>query len=798
MVARRASSAPWLPTLADKTGPRRWGALICLVVALGLLPAWTQQKAAPANTERTRQELIANAHALESRGRPDMAIQKWQQVLLSDPKNTEALAGLARDYKLSGNQEQADTALEKLRAVNPNDPNIAKIEALASTKAQSDRLRQAGNLARQGHNEEAMRIYRELYGDRPPDGDIALAYYQTLYGTPDGKENAIAAMRALAQRNPGDTRYAVALGQMLTYDAKTRAEGIRILKEHPQDPNAQTALRQAFIWDSANPASAAELREYLKAHPQDTEIAGHLKENEVKLAQMNSGIARTPAERAAFAALNAHKLEDAQARFTELLEKDPTNGRASAGMGFLRMQQNNFAGAISYFTQAEQNGYKAKSVEDALATSRFWYTMGEATEAFNENQSETAAAKYKEALAMRPRSHEALIGLAGLYMKQQQYAESAAAYQNLLKVEPQNGDAWRGLFFSFARDGQNDKALAVASRFPAAVKTSSAKDPEYLRTLATIYHAQNRSADAQRVLSQALALPFPNSGTNLKADTRLQYAGILMEANRFDQAAEMYTQILNDDAGNLSAWMGLVSAHHEMGRDNDAIADVEKMPPTTYEASLNDVGFLSMLGAIYQQANQFDIAQNLLERSAKLQMAAGGQPSLQLATATGGHLPAAQQHRPGLQPLSPGADGSHPERVDAWKGLIATLQVTNHTNEALQEIALIPPAVRKQLEADPEFVQAEASLYATAGDIPHAIEYMNRVHAHYAQLRHALPANIAIQNAWLLYNTKNDRVALPCADESGRPAGSDRHAARDGRRTSGPTGAVRRAGCGHG
>ena len=76
--------------------------------------------------------------------------------------------------------------------------------------------------------------------------------------------------------------------------------------------------------------------------------------------------------------------------------------------------------------------------------------------------------------------------------------------------------------------------------------------------------------------------------------------------------------------------MGLVSAHHEMNQDNQAIADVEKMPPSTYEAALTDVGFLSMLGSIYQQANQFDIAQGLLERSAKLQMAAGGQPSLQL------------------------------------------------------------------------------------------------------------------------------------------------------------------------
>jgi tetratricopeptide (TPR) repeat protein len=733
---------------------------LALILPLPLHPAFAQKQSVQAGPERTRQILIANAHALESRGRPDMAVQLWQQILLSDPKNTEALAGLARDYKLTGNAPQADSTLERLRAIDPNNPNIARIQALASTKAQSDRLRQAGNLARQGHNEEAMRIYRDLYGDRPPDGDIAMAYYQTLYGTSSGKETAIAAMRALAQRNPGDTRFAVELGVMLTYEARTRAEGIRILQGHPQDPNAQTALRQALIWDSANPTSAAELRQYLKEHPQDTELAGHLKENESKLAQMNSGIARTPAERAAFAALNAHKLEDAQARFTELLQKEPANGRVAAGMGFLRMQQNNFAGAISYLTQAEQNGFKNVTVENALETSRFWYTMGEASQAFDENQMDLAGAKYSEALKMRPKSREALTGLAGLMMKQQQYASAAGMYAELLKASPVNADAWRGLFLSYARDGQNEKALATSAKFPPAVKTAMTRDPDYLRTLATIYHSQNRSADAQRVLSQALALPFPDNGAHLKQDTRLQYAAILMEAQRFDQAAEMYTQILNDDSGSLPAWMGLVSAHHELKQDNDAINDVEKMPPATYEAAIADVGFLTMLGSIYQQANQLDIAQGLLERSAKLQMVNGGQPSLQLQL----QLAAIYLQRNNTEQaygIYRQVLTAHPDRIDAWKGLIAALQTTNRNTEALQEIVLMPASVRKQLETDFEFVQSEASLYAAAGDIPHAIEYMNRVQAHYAQLKTPMPANIEIQNAWLLYNTKNDRALYP-------------------------------------
>jgi tetratricopeptide (TPR) repeat protein len=689
-----------------------------------------------------------------------MAIQLWQQILLSDPKNAEALSGLAKDYKLIGSSAEADKALERMRQANPNDPNIGKIAGLTSTKVQSDRLRQAGELARQGKAEAAMAIYRELYGDRPPDGDIALAYYQTMYGTPLGKETAVTAMRALAQRNPGDTRFAVELGRMLTYEAKTRSEGIRILKEHPKDSIAQAALRQALVWDAANPSSAAELRAYLKDHPQDTEISGHLKENEGKLAQMNSGIARTPAERAAFAALNAHKLEEAQTRFTEILQQEPKNGRAAAGMGFLRMQQSNFGGAISYLTQAEQNGYKDRAVEQALVTSRFWYTMGEASQAFDENQLDVAQAKYRVALAMRPNSREALNGLAGLLTKEQQYTAAAGVYEQLLKVQPGSADAWRGLFLAYARDGQNQKAIAVSGRFPVPVKAALAKDPEYLRTLATIYHAENRPEDAQRVLAQALSLPFSNSGTNLKADTRLQYAGILMEAKHFDQAAELYTQILNEDPTNLPAWMGMVSAHHELARDNEAIADVEKMPPATYEAALADPGFLSMLGSIYAQANQFEIAQGLLERSAKLQIAAGGQPGvpLQLQVAA---IYLQQNNTARAYEIYRQVLLTHPDRVDAWKGLISTLLATNRNTEALAQIAQLPPALRKQLETDIEFVQSEASLYAALGDTAHAIEYMNLVQAHYSTLKIAPPANIEVQSAWLLFNTKNDRALYP-------------------------------------
>jgi cellulose synthase operon protein C len=741
---------PWIvSSVVASAAYRPLCVLFCLIVAMA--PASAQKQS---DAEKV---LIEKAQALEARGRPDIAVQVWQQILLSDPNNPLALGGVARDYRLSGNSAASDEALDKLRKINPSDPNIGKIQGLTSNKSRDVRLGQAGALAKGGNPEAAMRIYREFYGDHPPDGDIALAYYETLYATPNGKTEALNAMRAAAARNPGDPRFIVTLGRMLTYDAKTRAEGIRILREHLDNSDAQNSLRQALIWDSANPTSAAELREYLKSHPADTELGERLKTNEAKLAEMNSGIARTPEERAAFAALNAHKLTEAETRFQAMLDRNANDARAAAGMGFLRMQQNNFGAAISYLTQAEQNGFRDHSVVEGLATSHFWYTMGEASLSMDVNQLDVAAEKYKAALEMRPRSPEALNGLAGVYSRNLQYGDAAAIYQQILKIQPNSADAWRGLFLSAARDHQNSQALTVMARFPASVKANLSRDPEYLQALAGIYQAAGRDGDAQKVLAQALSLPFPENGATLKAGTRLQYAGILMQAKRYDQAAELYKQILNDDTNSLPAWMGLVTTEHQLLHDADAIALVEKMPPDTYEAALGDAGFLSMLGSIYAQSNQFEIAQGLLERAAKLQSQAGGQTALgvqiQLAAIYLQRNNTAQAFALYHQILE-----AHPDNLDAWRGLIGTLQVTNRNSEALQEIKLIPPAVRKQLEADVQFEQSEASLYAASGDTVDAIALFDRVQKHYAALQQAPPADVEIQSAYLLYNTFNDRA----------------------------------------
>jgi len=222
------------------------GAIACATIVL--IPTYAQTPQAATQT------LLDRAHTLEVRGRMDMAAQTWQQVLLSDPNNTEALGGLARSAKLSGNLALANTYAERLRAINPKDPGLARVDNIGAQQNQTAALQQAGKYAEAGQYAQSMAIYRKVFGNTPPPGDWALAYYETESATEDGRPHAVAGLHALVDKFPADSRYQIALGRILTYNLKTRSEGRRYLERHPANPDAMKALRQSLVWDSQNPA----------------------------------------------------------------------------------------------------------------------------------------------------------------------------------------------------------------------------------------------------------------------------------------------------------------------------------------------------------------------------------------------------------------------------------------------------------------------------------------------------------------------------------------------------------------
>ncbi len=698
--------------------------------------------------------LLDKAQSQEQSGHLDLAAQTWQQILLSDPKNEEALAGLGRWAKLSGNDADAQTWIDRLRAVNPNSPEIAKIEALVSNKTQNQLLEQASELAKNGHNEDALKIYRQTFGAHPPD-NWAMAYYDVEAGIPAMREDAIGGLRGLMAKYPSDPQYAIDLGRVLTYDPRTRTEGEKILSKYPQDATAQTALRAALGWDVQNPATVPQVREYLKLHP-DAELQKELDETVARQAQSTSGIAHTPAEQAAFRELAANHLAAAEQMFVDLNVKNPANPRALAGLGFVRMKQSNFDEAAKDFEQAEQNGMKIPLIAQSLATARYWNAMQLGTQALTANRLDEAVQQYKAALALRPGSEDALTGEAGAYMRMQQPDLAVPLYQQLLRKQPRSAAWWRGLFMAQSQAGQGNAAIITAGQFPPALKSSVAKDPEYLRTLAQAYTAVGQDAQAQRILLQAMNLRYPAGEERIRNEITLQYAALLAQEKNYAQAADIYRKALRSDPNNVPAWQGMVSLEHLAGRDADAIAMVERMPPDAYDSALRDAGFLSMLAGIYQGQNHPDVAEGFLERAIRIYQDNGQAlpVGLQLQVAA---LDLDRNHAEGAYKIYRSVLTENPNRLEAWKGLLAALHATDHDADALAQVQQIPPDVRKQLAADVQYQQTLAAIYAANGDQRGALVLLTQVEDAYRAAGRRPPASVDIANAWTLYNVGDDR-----------------------------------------
>src|SRR5215470_527805 len=115
--------------------------VLLFVITLGLfLPAGTQ-------AQEGVSILLGKARSLEARGRIDLASQNWRQVLLVNPNQTEALAGLARYAKQNGDVESERGYLDHLRKINPQDPAIASVERMhVPTQQERERLDEAGRL----------------------------------------------------------------------------------------------------------------------------------------------------------------------------------------------------------------------------------------------------------------------------------------------------------------------------------------------------------------------------------------------------------------------------------------------------------------------------------------------------------------------------------------------------------------------------------------------------------------------------------------------------------------------------
>lgn len=748
----------------------RQSLLVAVTASVLLVPALGQQSklagrtsvaaTAPADSaagQRTGaiELLLSRARTLDKNGRTDLAAQAWKQVLLADPNNAESLAGLARFARMNGREEEAQQYLDRLRHVDVK--ASAEVEAQYVPDPQTRaKLEEAGRLAAAGRKQEAIAIYREVFGNNPPK-EWALRYNEILASVPESQPESVANLRALVKAHPENSEYRLQLGRVLTWDERTRPEGMAILQSiHAPAATAEQARqawRDALVWEKANPAYTGSMRDYLKRYD-DSEMRGIVVELQRSRVTARTGPRPgTIAEQRGYAALHAGKLQEAEAQFMSALRVNPRSSVALSGMGFVRMKQEDFNGALDFFQRARAAGASSAAIRQAIETARFWKVMKDASAAVAAGKLDDAVSYYQQAAALRPKSVEALNGLAGARMQRGEYLEASQLYRRYLAVQPKNPDALMGLVRAELQMRQPQAALDDIAKIPRDVRAVLDQRIEWLALVASVNMAAGRDSVAERLMLEATKR---NAQGPQMALLNQQFADLYLRQGQTQKAISLYERAVQLKPDSLPAWQGLIGAYLQIKNVPQASDAVRRMPQNTYALALKSPDFLEMLARIHIEQGQYEVAENVL----RLGMVPDVETApirlrLQLA-----RMYALKGNTDAAVSLFRAILDQQPDNVEAWMAYLSALHERGNDEVALYEMQRAPMEVQNRLEQDFGYLALAAAVRDRAGDSRDALRMLRKAQTTYELQRQPLPADLSISLAWALLHTGDNDTEL--------------------------------------
>jgi tetratricopeptide (TPR) repeat protein len=693
-----------------------------LLLALALLVAGSS----PSQTAGGVDILLAKARSLELRGRIDLAVQNWRKVLLVDPNQTEALAGLARSAKQNGHADEERAYLDRLRRINPRDPHIEAVEQLrVFTPEERNRLDEAGRLAMEHKPDEAMKIYHEvLGGQQPPSGKWAEPFYETEAASTGGKEIAISQLRQLCATYPNQEEYRVWLANVLTYDPQTRMDGLRMF-ESIKDPGtveqARVQWRRALLWEKENPDALAPIEAYLQ-HYSDPDLQSiasgfHAKQQE--------DIASADNQRG-FKALRSKDLETAEASFTKVLRQSPNNANAITGLGYVRLDQERFSEALSLFDHARALAPQRQDIRDGYEAARFWLAIERGAGAEQQNQLDAAVMAYKEALTLRPKDNGALLGMANALVGERRFAEAAPRFQQVSNQAPNNIDAMAGLGFVWLNEGKFDEAEKL---FAEARKLDPArKDVEEGYHNAKFWGVMNRAVEALNQNRPKDAIGAYQQALLLNPDDRdalLGLANASEHAGDFRAAAGIYAQLTAANANDESTWLALIQAQVGGKDPKAAISTSQQIPSAVKQRMEARSDYLSEMALVRYEANQSSEGDQLLRRALEIAKSSDSDDALSFRLNIAGTFMDRNETGRAIE-IYRHATLTHPDNPSGWEGLVGAYT-------RIGDFSLATSAVRSMSQRSYDlavkhagFLDSVAVLYSTQGRCQDAEDFLNR------------------------------------------------------------------------
>ncbi|OBS09053.1 cellulose synthase subunit BcsC-related outer membrane protein [Acidihalobacter prosperus] len=483
----------------------------------------------PANSAAV-QLLIQRAAYWQQHGREDLAVKSWRQALAADPNQAEALAGLGLYSAHQGRLGDARRYMERLQRVAPQSDAIAKIRGLLVLGPDAGpKLAEAARYVSEKRYAAAVSVYRSVFNGPPPP-KWAETYYQTLAKVSGGWQTAVSELRSQVQLHPNQVAYRRVLGQLLSYHADTRIEGIKLLAALAREKvsGARSDWRQALAWMGNDPKAIPYLRAYLASY-RDAELSAQLRQAEGLQAGIQKQRRHGRELADAYAALRAGHLNLADERFKHILARDPKNDKAVEGLADVAMRAQDFEQAARYYDQARALAHGAKTKARLVAAARnarYWSWMHAGQQAVEKADYRGAVNAYHQALNLKQKDPAALAALGGAY---QQLGENKAAtrvFETLTTAAPGDPKAWLAALQSLQAMDSPAQVISTNERMPVAVQRRLQPNLDYASVMAWAEAATDHRPQAIERLRKAIAA----GGAQAPVDLQLQLAWLLYQA----------------------------------------------------------------------------------------------------------------------------------------------------------------------------------------------------------------------------------------------------------------------------
>lgn len=429
------------------------------VLSLGVAVGQAQ---ADANSPALK-ALFDQANYWHEKSHDDLAMQSLNKVLMVDANNTQALYLMALWSQQNGNLKASAQWRARLAKADPAAPQLQALDnARQLQQVPQGQLALARQQARSGNISAALSTWRGLFNGNEPPASLAPEYYLTMAGDKSLYPQAVAGLRQLTAEHPQDNAARVALGKVLTYRDDTRRDGIDLLEEMASgNKEADSSLRQALLWLGPKASDEHYYQTWMQRHPKDSDVLAYYRKN-----------VGGAAKGAGFTDLNSGNLAAAQSQFEKVLQANPTDADALAGMGYVAQRQGNYQAAAQYLKRAAEQGGDAsaerqKQGEDAA----FYGQLAEAQQAFKQgNTAQALALSAPLAQQSGDKGMAAKLFRADVLRRTKDYAQAEQTLRDILTSSPGNAAARENLYYVLRDQNKTGEAQAMLQSLPASLQ----------------------------------------------------------------------------------------------------------------------------------------------------------------------------------------------------------------------------------------------------------------------------------------------------------------------------------------